>query len=89
VDKTKNDLSYNEAKLDYQAMLSTSKSAYVHCLEEISRHLHNMRQLHPPYQPYLSAQWLAREAGQLVTIAETMSTLEGGLTRDSVLIVNK
>lgn len=88
MDKTQNDLCANEAKLDYQAMLTTSKIAYAHCIEEIGRHLSDMRQLKPAFLPYLSAQWLAREAEQLVIAAETMHTLEEGLTRETITIVN-
>jgi len=70
-------------------MLATSKIAYVHCLEEIGRHLNNMRQPNPKFLPYLSAQWLIREAEHLVVAAETMVTLEEGLNRETITIVNK
>jgi len=89
MDKTKNDLSYDKANLDYQAMFSTSRIAYAHCLEEIGRHLSDMRQLSPSHSPDLSAGWLATEARQLTTAAETMRTLEGGLTRGTITITNK
>ena len=89
MEKTKNDLSFDEVKLDYQAMLSVSKIACGHCLEEISRHLGDMRIPSGKFIPWLSAQWLAREAGQLVIAAETMHTLQEGLGRSTVTIVNK
>lgn len=89
MNKTRNDLSYNRAELDYQALLSTSQIAYSHCLEEIGRYLAELRSIKLLHHSYLTAQWLAREAEHLVIAAETMDTLLGGLKREEIVIVNK
>ena len=86
---TKNDLSYNEAKLDYQAMLLTSRIAYAKCLDGIYKHYRDMRSLEPVFLPQLSAGWLLEEARRLAIVAETMETLEGGLIRENIIVVNK
>ena len=89
MNKTQNDLSYDEAKLDYQALLATSRIAVGHCTEEIYKHLSNLRAI-PPNKPRpSSAEWLLREANQLAVAAETMYTLEEGLQRSNIIIVNK
>ena len=90
MDRTENDLSFNKAELDYQAMLTTATVAYRGCLREIERHLQVMRSLHKKvYLPYLSAQWLESEAKYLTIVAETMHTLQEGLSREELVIVNK
>jgi len=86
---TENDLSYDSTKLDYQAMLMTSKIAYSACLREIRKHHRDMTSFKPPFIPYLSARWLADEAKYLVIVAETMYTLEEGLSRSQLEVVNK
>jgi len=48
-----------------------------------------MREITPHLTPSLSAQWLAREAGHLVIVAETMHTLQEGLHRSTITVVNK
>ena len=55
----------------------------------ISKHLSDMREITPHLTPSLSAQWLAREAGHLVIVAETMHTLQEGLHRSTITVVNK
>ena len=87
--ETKNDLCFDEAKVDYQAMLATSQIAYHHCIQAISKHLADMGDITPRFRPSLSAEWLAREAGHLVIVAETMCTLKEGLSREKVTVVNK
>lgn len=94
MDKTKNDLCADKVTLDYQAMLDASKIAYSHCIREVERHLAELRSVgvitaKPSFLPYLSAQWLAKEAEQLVIAAETMYTLEAGLSRSQLEVVNK
>jgi len=87
MNKTQNDLCASKATLDYQALLDTSRIATHHCIEEIGRHIDNLR--HNRYTPYLSAQWLLKEAEQLVITTETMHTLEEGLNRSRIRIINR
>jgi len=88
--QTQHDLSYDKTTLDYEALLATSQIAFHHCIEEISKYTNNLREFPKPKFCYgLSAQWLAREANHLVTVAETMETLLGGLERSELVIINK
>lgn len=89
MEKTQHNLYCNKTKLDYQALLSTSKIAYSHCIEEIGRYMDELRSMQPSLLPYLTAQRLAREAEQLVIAAETMYTLEQGISREELVVVNK
>jgi len=88
---TKNDLCSNSATLDYQALLRTAQSAYKLGLEEVSRHLSVLHRFPPcgNTERYLHAGWLAQEAKTLVVVAETLSTLLEGLTREEISIVNR
>lgn len=89
MENTKHDLSYNEVKLDYQALIATAKIAVGGCMEEVGTQLADMRDLEPRFQISLSAEWLVRAANQLSIAAETLHALEEGLNRSKVTIVNK
>lgn len=91
MEKTQNDLSYNKTKLDYQAMLKTAYVAYGRCLQQIERHLSELRDwpTRPTLLPHLSAKWLEDEAKTLTIVAETMYTLQEGLSREEPVVVNK
>lgn len=89
---TKNDLSFNEASLDFQAMLTTSKIAVGRCLDNISRYENNIRRdsINNDYTGvHCNANWLKAEAEYLEIASETLATLSGALERDNLFIVNK
>lgn len=88
---TKCDLSYNHAKLDYEAMLTTAQIAVYHTLEEIRLLSGKMRiamQEKDISSIYLDAQWLEGKAKQLTVAAEVLATLIGGQEREEIEIVN-
>ncbi len=89
---TKNDLSYNETKLDYQAMLKTAAIATRELREQVNRLnsqlcddlLHNeVTGIH------LKSQWLAEYAQSLAITADTYSALLGAKERENISIINK
>lgn len=86
---TKNDLSYNSTKLDYMALIQTAESAYASLLTSINKHSGILWETSDNVKRYLEAGYLERDANQLVIIAETLSTLKEGLTREELIIVNK
>jgi hypothetical protein len=89
---TKNDLSANEAKLDYVALVKTAEIAVGHSLEQVSYYLNEIRKdrlgnyvtgLH------CDANNMKNEAVMLEIACETLATLRGGETRENIVIVNK
>jgi len=89
MNKTQNDLSYDSTKLDYQALITTARIAKGRGLREIERYLSHLHNLKSKSSDYLDAQYLEEEAGYLVIACETLHTLEGGLERSQLEIVNK
>ena len=89
MNETMNDLSFDQTKLDYQAMLTTAEVAHSRCLGEIYRDYQELTRFPLTGCFYLSAQRLAVEAKYLVTISETLHTLREGLTRHELEVVNK
>jgi len=88
---TRNDLSSNEVKLDYQALLSTSTIAVGESLEQIgrfSRKVGDAVQKQDVTSIYLNAQWLEDYAKRLLLSADTLAALIGGKSRDNKVIVN-
>jgi len=88
-DHTKNDLSFNLAKLDHGAMLTTARLAMGYSMENIRRCLDKLTFPNRKGCYDLDAQRLAKEAGNLAIITETCYTLEESLTREELEIVNK
>ena len=86
---TKHDLSYNSTKLDYMALILTAESAYASLLTSINKRSSILWETSDNIKRYLEAKYLERDANQLVIIAETLSTLKEGLTREELIIVNK
>lgn len=86
---TENDLSYNSTKLDYLAMLKTSRIAFAHTRNELSGYLLQTHDIKPSLSYDYLARLIKEEADQLVIAAETMVTLEGGLYREELEIVHK
>ena len=86
---TQHDLSYNKTSLDYMALIQTAESAYASLLNSINKHSSILWETSDNVKRYLEAGYLERDAKQLVIIAETLSTLKEGLTREELIIVNK
>lgn len=86
MNQTKNDLSFNEAKLDFEAMLLVSQVACFGLIESVSRGIGILRSTP---QDYLTAERLQRDGKYLVTASETLATLLGAKEREILTIVNK
>ena len=89
MEATKCDLSSNQVQLDYMAMLATARTAFAHTRNEMERLItstHGLN-LHADYS--LTCKWLLDEAKQLVVAAEVMHTLDAGLDREELEVVNK
>ena len=92
MEKTKNDLSWDEVKLDYEALRVTASCAVGRLKDKVYHYLNGMvDNWHEGNMTsmYLNAQWMSEEAGRLVICAETLASLEEGLKRHNVIIVNK
>ncbi len=89
MEHTKNVLSYNHVGLDYLALLRISKTAFVHCRNELDRYLSRTHDGTPRLNYSHLAGLIKREADELVIAAETMYTLEEGLSREELEVVNK
>jgi len=88
---TKNDLSYNHTKLDFEALLQTAQLAYSSRLREISARVSKLS-AYPSIgntSRWLEAHWLAEDTKALAIIAETLSTLLEAKDREEIEIVNK
>ena len=91
MDRTENDLCFDQVTLDYDALITVANTAFYKCIHEIEKHLHQLQQ-YPISKAcyYLDAQRLEDTAKLLTVAAETKYTLENGLARPSkVRIVNK
>jgi len=86
---TQNDLSHDSTKLDYQALVRTAGIAFSHSRNEIERLLHKTYDLNSHINHSLTSERIFDEASKLVVAAETLHTLEGGLSRSQLEIVNK
>jgi len=87
---TQNDLSAGKVRLDYQALLTTARAAFEHCKEALYqeyKHLENIG--YSARGLYYTAGRIAHIGEELTIIANTLVTLEGGLDRQKVEIVNK
>ena len=89
MEATKNDLSYNSTKLDYLALVRTSKIAFAHTRNELDRYLNQTHEIKPCFSYSHLARIIKEEADQLIIAAEVMDTLEGGLSREKLEVVNK
>jgi hypothetical protein len=90
---TKNDLSFNEVKLDYKALITTAEVAISGCIENINRHMNIVREASSRTDSgtelYLHAKWLSDNANLLAICADTLAALKEGEKRNIVTIVNK
>ena len=90
--QTKNNLCADKVTLDYQTMLEVSKSAYAYALEALYASYSRLRAF--PYKEGNSmrnilADKLVTDAVRLDTAANMLSTLEDGLERGEVEVVNR
>jgi len=86
---TTHDLSFGKVELDYEALLRTSKIALAHTRNELEKYLSQTHDIKPRFSYTFLADQIKIEADALVVAAETMDTLEGGLTREELMVVNK
>jgi hypothetical protein len=89
---TKNDLSFDEVKLDYKALITTAQVAVGRCIQEIERHkseVHDALWKRDNTRLHLCAERLAEQAKLLSVCANTLAALNEGVTRSVVTIVNK
>jgi len=90
MNKTKNDLSFDCAKVDFQAMLSTAQTAYVHSRDRIYRLLSETKSLGVTDTTlHLNAYWIEQESALFAIAGETLATLRGAVKRGKLEIVNK
>ena len=90
--KTKNDLSFQEATLDYEAMVRCARIAVYEVqgnIEDYNKKLHKALAEGDTTLLKLVPEWMEREMGKLVVCAETLASLIGGLDRAHVTIVNR
>jgi hypothetical protein len=90
--KTKNDLSFQEATLDYEAMLRTARIAVYEVqgrIQDYDKQLHKALSEDSTSLLRLIPEWMEREVGKLSVCAETLASLIGGLERAHVTIVNR
>ena len=89
---TKNDLSFNETKLDFEALFKTAAFATRELREQINRHngkLCDSLLNNDATGIHLQSQWLAEYAQSLAIAADTYSALLGAKTRDNLSVINK
>lgn len=89
--QTQNDLCANTVALDYQTMLDVAKSAYAYALEAVYKGQNRLNAF--PYEEGNSmrkilAESLVDDAVRLSKAANMLSTLEDGLDREEVKVVN-
>ncbi len=90
--KTKNDLNFQEAILDYDALVKTAQIALVETqgqLEDLDKKLHEAIGKNDISLLRLIPEWMERELGRLTIASETLASLLGGLDRAHVTIVNR
>ena len=86
MEATKNDLCFDGVKLDYQAMLKTAVIAYAHTIDKIASHISVLQSC--VGSDYHTANRLRKEAEQLAVAGEMLHTLQEGLTRSNVSVIN-
>ena len=93
MDITKNDLSYNEVKLDLNALLTTAQVAFYarfHAIEDEVRELNNLYfNGNSGIRRYMLANNIANLSKSLPILAETLHTLEEGRSRENIILVNE
>ncbi|MFA7101319.1 MAG: hypothetical protein WC196_06270 [Bacilli bacterium] len=90
--RTQNDLSFQQANLDYNAMVRTAQIATVEAqsqIEDLDKKLHEALGNNDVSLLRLIPEWMERELGRLTIASETLATLIGGLDRAHINIVNR
>lgn len=87
---TQCDLSFNEVKLDYSAMMRVSIIALSEMIDEANKTLSDMR-TYPidATRLHMSGEDMAIIGEKLAVISDVVAALEEGKTRENVIIVNK
>mgnify|MGYP003394029234 CR=1 FL=1 len=91
---TKNDLSGNEVKLDYEALVITANVAVGKCLDQLDSYSRKIRDAFCTggntdiTTLSLTARYIRDEGKNLAICADTLATLLGGRDRDKVTIIN-
>ncbi len=81
---TRNELSFDVVKLDYDALLKTSAFAQRELRERVSQHLRSLNEAtikNDSTSQYLQAQWLSQTARELAIATDTYAALFEGVTR--------
>jgi len=86
---TKNNLQYQKASLDFEALVKTATIAVRWSLENIEKNIALLKNEPEKSLSYLFAERIKDTATELVTITETYSTLMGAIDRPILEIVNK
>jgi len=89
---TKNDLSGNETKLDFEALVKTAAFATRELRQQVSRYdgkLSAALMDNDVTGIHVDAQWLADAARDLAIAADTYAALLGARSREEISIVNK
>lgn len=90
--KTLNDLSFQQATLDYSALIRTAQIATVEAqsqIKDLDKRLHEALVSNDTSLLRLIPEWMERELGRLTTASETLASLIGGLDRAHINIVNR
>jgi hypothetical protein len=90
--RTQNDLSFQQANLDYNAMIRTAQIATVEAhgrIEDLDKKLHEALGNNDTSLLRLIPEWMERELTRLTIASETLATLIGGLDRAHVNIINR
>lgn len=90
MDKPQHDLSFDEVKLDYKALLDTATLAVRYSREELNRHIHKMYDQSLAGEPStgVDAERIEETASHLAQAIRTRHALWHGQTRTNVIIVN-
>ena len=89
---TKNDLSADETKLDYMALITIANIAVGRCMENVTSYNAKISEAcfsRDITAIHMNGQRLSGEAKRLETATDVLATLLGGLTRTGLEVVNK
>jgi len=89
MNKTENDLSFNSAKLDYDALVRSVEVAFRETRECLSRYLGETYNRDKSKRWAFTAQQIVDHANDFAVVAETLDTLYGMRERDEFAWVNK
>ena len=90
--RTKNELSFQKASLDYEAMIQGARIAVNKTqgsVENYNNRLHNALSEGDTTLLRLLPNWMEEEIKKLAVCTETLASLIGGIDRAHVVIVNR